>query len=33
MMIISKNTILFKKGNKGGYFYVIKEGKIEKIAK
>ena len=29
MMVISKNTILFKKGDKGDYFYVIKEGKIE----
>ena len=28
MMVISKNTILFKKGDKGDYFYVIKEGKI-----
>ena len=31
MMIISKNTILFNKGDKGYYFYVIKEGKIELI--
>ena len=31
MMIIQKNTTLFKKGDKGYYFYVIKEGKIELI--
>ena len=29
MMIIPKDTILFNKGDKGDYFYVIKEGKIE----
>ena len=29
MMIIPKDTILFKKGAKGYYFYVIKEGKIQ----
>ena len=29
MMVIGKNTSLFKKGDKGYYFYVIKEGKIE----
>ena len=29
MMVIPKNTMLFKKGDKGDYFYVIKEGKIE----
>ncbi len=31
MMILQKNTILFNKGDKGDYFYVIKEGKIELI--
>ena len=31
MMIIPKNTILFNKGDKGDYFYVIKEGTIEII--
>ena len=31
MMIIEKDTILFNKGDKGYYFYVIKEGKIELI--
>ena len=29
MMIIQKDTTLFNKGDKGYYFYVIKEGKIE----
>ena len=31
MMIIPKDTILFEKGDKGFYFYVIKEGKIQII--
>ena len=31
MMIVHKNTILFNKGDKGDYFYIIKEGKIELI--
>lgn len=29
MMIIPKNTMLFEKGDRGFYFYVIKEGKIQ----
>ena len=31
MMIVHKNTILFNKGDKGDYFYIIKEGKIELV--
>ena len=31
LMIVYKNTILFNKGDKGDYFYIIKEGKIELV--
>ena len=31
MMIIQKDTTLFNKGDKGYYFYVIKEGRIELV--
>ena len=32
MMIVPKDTILFEKGARGYYFYVIKEGKIQIMA-
>ena len=32
MQKLQPNTILFKKGDKGNYFYIIKEGNLEIIA-
>ena len=32
MQKLQPNTTLFKKGDKGNYFYIIKEGNLELIA-